>query len=182
MEGWEVVVLTTVLTLLSLVVTAKITTKISYNNDVRKEIREKRAELYLSFYDDVESILKDKTLVFNREYLDILVSTKPQIKLLSSKATFQAYYEYYEYIRKEIHLFEQFCNENDPLNDSSRYEYCMDEKGNEQEIVHVSEWEIHDFEKLQEKYKRENKPDNKTISAYLEKLYQAMREDLGSNL
>lgn len=154
----------------------------AYNNDIRKEIREKRAELYFSCYEQVESILKDKSIIFSQDYFDMLISIKPRIKLLSSKETFQAYYEYYEYVRREIHQFKKFCEENDPQNDASRYEYYTDENGDEQEIVHIYEEDLYTYGKLQQEYKNEHKPDTKTVIAYIDKLYQSMRNDLGSNL
>lgn len=186
MDGFQTAFLTagisTVLSIISSLITAKVTRKMDYNNDIRKEIRDKRAELYLSFYNQVESVLKDRTLIFSQDYFDMLISIKPKIKLLSSKETFQAYYEFYEYVRNELHQFKKFCEENDPHNDLSRYDYFSDENGNEQETIYICNEDLLAFDRLQEKYKSEHKPDSKTVVAYIETLYQSMRNDLGSNL
>ena len=182
MEGWEIVVLTTALSIISSLITSKATTRMAYNNDIRKEIREKRTELYFSCYDQVESILKDRRVIFSQDYFNMLIDIKPKIKLLSSKETFQAYYEFYEYVRKEMRQFEKFCEKNDPQNDSSRYEYYTDENGDEQEIVHIYDEDLRTFDRLQEEYKNEHSPDSKIVLGYIEKLYQSMRNDLGSNL
>lgn len=38
------------------------------------------------------------------------------------------------------------------------------------------------FEWQDEKYKQDNLPDNTKMNSYIEPLYQAMRNDLGSNI
>ena len=186
MEDWEIVVLTTVLStvfsIMSSIITAKVTTKINYDNDVRKEIREKRAELYFSFYDQVEEVLKKRIYIFDRKYFESLISVKPQIKLLASQKTFEAFRNYYEFVRGQVLSFEKFCNKYNPENDPNRYEICTDDNGEEFEIDHMSPEKIEEFERLKRQYQKEYKPDTDTITAYIEALYQSMREDLGSNI
>ena len=146
MEGWEIVVLTTVLStvfsIMSSIITAKVTTKINYNNDIRREIREKRAELYFSFYDNVEDVLKNSIYIFDRKYFDSLISIKPQIKLLASQNTFEAFRNYYEFVRSQVHGFEKFCNEHNPENDPYKYKICTGKNGEKLKIDHMSDEKI----------------------------------------
>ena len=89
---------------------------------------------------------------------------------------------YYEFVRYQAHSFKKFCLENNPENDLSRYETYVDENGEEFEIIHISEEDLKQFKWLQEQYQKEQRPDNRSINTYIEKLYQAMRKDLGSNV
>ena len=182
MQAWQTTLLSTGLSILTAIITAKVTSWISHRNEVKKWLLEKRAELYFSFYDQIENVLRNPVLIFEREYFDFLICIKPQIKLLASPKTFEAFKNYYEFVRSQAHSFKRFCDVNDPQNDLTRFETYMDENGEEFEVIHIDEEDIKQFEKLQEQYRQEQKPNGYEINTYIENLYQSMREDLGSNI
>lgn len=181
MEAWQTALLTASLSVLTAIITTKVTAWSSHKNTVRKWLLEKRAEIYFSFYERVELVLKEREKVFEQEYLDSLIVLKPQMKLLSSQNTFKAFRAYYEFVQTTSNKYKRFCIENDPQNDPSKvYQVTLD-NGEQYEDYNITQRDIDQFEWQTEKYKRDNLPDNNTINSYIEPLYQAMRSDLGSN-
>lgn len=182
MEAWQTALLTASLSVLTAIITTKVTARSSHKNEVKKWLLEKRAEIYFSFYDQVELALKERQKVFEQEYLDSLISVKPQMKLMSSKKTFKAFRSYYEFIQATVNEYKQFCTENDPMGDSSSFYQVTLDNGEEFEGCNITQWDIDRFEWQEEKYKQDNLPDNNQMNTYIEPLYLAMRKDLGSNI
>lgn len=182
MQAWQTALLTASLSVLTAIITTKVTAWSSHKNEVKKWLLEKRAEIYFSFYDQVELALKERNKVFEQEYLDSLIALKPQMKLLSSIETFATFRSYYEFVQATVNEYKKFCAENDPRGDSSRFYQVTSDNGEEYEECNITQWDIDHFEWQEEKYKQDNLPDNTKINSYIEPLYQAMRNDLGSNI
>lgn len=182
MEAWQTAFLTASLSVLTAIITTKVTAWSSHKNEVKKWLLEKRAEIYFSFYNQVELVLEERNKVFEQDYLDSLVSVKPQMKLMSSKNTFKAFRSYYEFIQATVNKYKKFCAENDPTGDTSRFYQIILDNGEEYEGCNITQGDIDQFERQKEKYKQDNLPDNNQMNAFIEPLYLAMRNDLGSNI
>ena len=91
MQVWQTALLSTGLSFLTAIITTKVTSWLNHRNEVKKWLLEKRAELYFSFYDQIENVLRKPVLVFEKEYFEFLIRIKPQIKLLASPKTFKAF-------------------------------------------------------------------------------------------
>lgn len=182
MQAWQTALLTALLSVLTAIITTKVTAWSSHKNEVKKWLLEKRAEIYFSFYNQVELALKERKKVFEQEYLDSLIALKPQMKLMSSKKTFKAFRSYYEFIQVTVNAYNSFCTENDPMCDSSRFYQDTLKDGTEYEGSNITPSDIEYFEWQEKKYKQDNLPDNTKMNTYIEPLYQAMRNDLGSNI
>ncbi len=182
METWQTALLTASLSVLTAIITTRVTAWSSHKNEVKKWLLEKRTQIYFSFYDQVELALKERKKVFEQEYLDSLISLKPQMKLMSSKRTFKVFHSYYEFIQDNVSAYKKFCADNDPRCDSSRFCQIISDDGKEYEVYDITQWDIDHFEWQEEKYKQDNLPDNNKMNSYIEPLYQAMRKDLGSDI
>ena len=178
MESWEIVLLTAGCSLVASIVTAIITSLIHYRQDSKKWIRDKRAEVYPEIYAIVEETLNDRAKVFEREYFERLIQIKSKVKLLSSETTFEAFKEYYGFIRSINYDFKKFNKENDPVQVITE---CTP-NGEEFEEPYASDLELAIFEKKIKQYQKDNRPDSDTMNSYIEPLYQSMRNDLGSDL
>ena len=95
----EQVILSAILTLTASSLTAFLTSKITRDNEMRKIIHQKRLELYLEVFEQVELLLKDWKKIFDKEYFEKIASYKSRIKLLASEKTTEEYKKYYEALR-----------------------------------------------------------------------------------
>lgn len=169
-------------TLISAIVSL-ITIKIQHKNDVKKWILERRAEIYFEYYDQVEKILIDKNTIFDTVYRDSLSKMKPQMKLIASEDTFNAFKKYYEFVCDTIRDFEKYRDANDPAQDLSRLEEIIDDNGERQEQMHITEQDMEIFEFKMKQYKEDKIQEiGLEIENKIKKLYEKMRDDLGSNL
>lgn len=166
MEAWKTILLTSILSIITAIITTRVTAWCSHKNEVKKWLLEKRADIYFSFYNQVELALKEREKVFRKEYLYSLIDLKPQMKLISSEKTFNAFRSYYEFIENIVNEYESFCNKNDP------------EKNKDL----VTPWDIDMYEWQVGNYEQEHLPNNQIMNIYIEPLYKAMRDDLGSNI
>lgn len=182
MTEWQIVLLTSLVSVVASILTTKVTSWFGHQNDVKRWILERRAELYFTFYEHVELLLRDPGQAFDDSYFSEVQKYKPKMKLLSSKKTFNSFKSYFEFLRDQNHKIKQFHRENDPSWDLERYHTEYDENGDEQEVPDFSHFEIKEFERSLELFKQNNRPHSETICQLIEPLYQAMRDDLGSNL
>ena len=83
------VILSTILTVAASLLTAFLTSKITRDNEMRKIIHEKRLELYLEVFEQVELLLKNWKNVLDKEYFEKIASYKSRMKLLASEKTTQ---------------------------------------------------------------------------------------------
>lgn len=163
--------------------TTLVTLHFTHKNDVKKWVLEKRAEIYFEYYDQLEEVLIDKNTVFSEKYRDSLSDMKPQMKLIASKETFNRFKEYYEFVCGIVREYDTYSDECDPEQDPSMYEEIVDDNEKLDEISHITELDLELFWSKMEKYREDKiKKDGPEIEQKIEKLYQAMRDDLGSNL
>lgn len=181
-EQVEPLVLTTILSLLVSILTAFLTSRITRENEMRKTIHEKRLELYMRFYEQVELVLKDREIVFEEGYFLKVGEFKAKMTLLASDKTRSAFEDFFWFIRQKWVGYKKYNLNHDPQLDESRYHTEYDENGCEIEWADISQSEIQAFDDEVRKYKKDNKPSKKVIEEYTEKIYQAMRNDLGSDL
>lgn len=173
------VILSTILTVAASLLTAFLTSKITRDNEMRKIIHQKRLELYLEVFEQVELLLKDWKNMLDKEYFEKIASYKSRMKLLASEKTTQAYKNYYEALRTSVNAYKKFRDDNDPQNS---YVYEQDENG---ELVQVYSPTTEDYEGCEnkiERYEKEQKKKVPLIREDIQKIVDAMRADLGSNL
>lgn len=175
-------VLKTILTVGILpVAVAFITTKITYRKETQKAILEKRAPLYLDVQRRAESLMYNSNQIFDIKFRNSILKYKPQIELLASKNVKTAYLEFYKFIADRYDNYLSFCNQNDPRNDSKNFYIEYDEDGDEVEMPLFHDEDIEYFESQEKKYKEENCPTADKLKTYIDRLYEAMRKDLGSD-
>ena len=178
-EQIETVVLSTILTVAASLLTAFLTSKITRDNEMRKIIHEKRLELYLEVFEQVELPLKNWKNILDKEYFEKIASYKSRMKLLASEKTTQEYKNYYEALRTSVNAYKKFKDDNDPQNNAV---YQTDEDG---ELVQVYSPTVDDYEEYDnkiERYEKEQKKKVHLIHEDIQKIVDAMRTDLGSNL
>ena len=163
-------------------VTAFLTSRNARENEMRKLLHEKRLELYMSFYEQVERCLKNRQIVFEQEYFQKIGTYKAKMTLMASENTRKAFDEFFWFIRQKWTDYHKYSLGNDPAFDESRHHTTYDENGNESEWVDVSREELDAFNDEIRRYKKTNKPAKEVIEKYAEEMYQSMRNDLGSNL
>ena len=159
-----------------------ITAKSSRKNDAKKTIREKRTELYYEFYSQIEPLINDRTVIFTDKYFSILVQYKAKMKLLTSPKTCAALENFYNYVRTKYYAFLKYKSENDPENDPRNQEVFYDEKGYPDEVVHVSPEDRAYFIEQTQAYIQKHVPTLEEINITFIPLYDALREDIGSNV
>lgn len=163
----EQVILSAILTLTASILTAFLTSKITRDNEMRKIIHQKRLELYLEVFEQVELLLKDWKKIFDKEYFEKIASYKSRMKLLASEKTTEEYKKYYEVLRTSVNEYKKFKDDNDPDRAEDMYE------------------EDEDYSEYRYKidcYEKEQKKRMPLMREYIQKIVDAMRTDLGSNL
>lgn len=68
---------------------------------MRKLLHEKRLELYMSFYEQVERCLKNRQIVFEQEYFQKIGTYKAKMTLMASENTRKAFDEFFWFIRQK---------------------------------------------------------------------------------
>lgn len=182
MQAWQTALLTALLSVLTAIITTKVTAWSSHKNEVKRWLLDKRAEIYFSFYNQVELALIDRQNVFKQSYLNSLIDWKPKMKLISSKKTFEAFRLYYEFIRNTVVEYRQFCTQNNPEANPDNLHRIILENDEESYDCDITDGDMELFEWQERQYKLEHLPDSDTLISYIEPLYQSMRRDLGSNI
>ena len=126
---------------------------------MRKIIHQKRLELYLEVFEQVELLLKDWKKIFDKEYFEKIASYKSRIKLLASEKTTEEYKKYYEALRTSVNAYKKFKDDNDPQNN---YVYQQDEDG---EWVQVYSPTVEDYEEYANKIECYEKEQKKFLAA-----------------
>ncbi len=176
----DVVILTALLSLAASLITAFLTSKITQKNEMRKRVHEKRFELYLEFHNVLEKMLKNRKVVFEREYYDEVCSFKAKIKLLASKRTIRKYKNLFMYLQSAVKKYEEFEKSENPEQDNGRIVY--DDNGTAVDYNSPSEWDWDNYNDKIEKYKQEKCLSKELTQKLIDGLYSSMRDDLGSNL
>lgn len=176
----EQVILSAILTLTASVLTAFLTSKITRDNEMRKIIHQKRLELYLEVFEQVELLLKDWKKIFDKEYFEKIASYKSRIKLLAFEKTTEEYKKYYEALRTSVNEYKKFKDDNDP--DRSEDMYEEDEDGTIYQVYYPTDEDYSEYRYKIDCYEKEQKKRMPLMREYIQKIVDAMRTDLGSNL
>ena len=176
----EQVILSAILTLTASILTAFLTSKITRDNEMRKIIHQKRLELYLEVFEQVELLLKDWKKIFDKEYFEKIASYKSRMKLLASKKTTEEYKKYYEVLRTSVNEYKKFKDDNDPDRAEDMYE--EDEDGTIYQIYYPTDEDYSEYRYKIDCYEKEQKKRMPLMREYIQKIVDAMRTDLGSNL
>lgn len=176
----EQVILSAILTLTASILTAFLTSKITRDNEMRKIIHQKRLELYLEVFEQVELLLKDWKKIFDKEYFEKIASYKSRMKLLASEKTTEEYKKYYEVLRTAVNEYKTFKDDNDPDRAEDMYE--EDEDGTIYQIYYPTDEDYSEYRYKIDCYEKEQKKRMPLMREYIQKIVDAMRTDLGSNL
>ena len=176
----EQVILSAILTLTASSLTAFLTSKITRDNEMRKIIHQKRLELYLEVFEQVELLLKDWKKIFDKEYFEKIASYKSRIMLLASEKTTKEYKKYYEVLRTSVNEYKKFKDDNDP--DWAEDMYEEDEDGTIYQIYYPTDEDYSEYRYKIDCYEKEQKKRMPLMREYIQKIVDAMRTDLGSNL
>lgn len=176
----EQVILSAILTLTASILTAFLTSKIMRDNEMRKIIHQKRLELYLEVFEQVELLLKDWKKIFDKEYFEKIASYKSRMKLLASEKTTEEYKKYYEVLRTAVNEYKKFKDDNDPDRAEDMYE--EDEDGTIYQIYYPTDEDYSEYRYKIDCYEKEQKKRMPLMREYIQKIVDAMRTDLGSNL
>ncbi len=170
MNDWQIALMTAGIALVASVITSIVTLKLTQKNDIRSHVLEQRTDLYLKFFSVVDVLSSDPYKVFDKKYMDDFMSYKAEMKLFSSRKTFQKYVNLFELVMKPFNFYDiyiGFQKGEDPTTFYANTYSCMDK-----EDFQLS---AYDF---QDKYV----PDRKQLSESMQCLYESMRCDLGSNI
>ena len=162
------------------ILTAFLTSKITRDNEMRKIIHQKRLELYLEVFEQVELLLKDWKKIFDKEYFEKIASYKSRMKLLASEKTTEEYKKYYEVLRTSVNEYKKFKDDNDPDRAEDMYE--EDEDGTIYQIYYPTDEDYSEYRYKIDCYEKEQKKRMPLMREYIQKIVDAMRTDLGSNL
>ena len=176
----EQVILSAILTLTASILTAFLTSKITRDNEMRKIIHQKRLELYLEVFEQVELLLKDWKKIFDKEYFEKIALYKSRMKLLASEKTTEEYKKYYEVLRTSVNEYKKFKDDNDPDRAEDMYE--EDEDGTIYQIYYPTDEDYSEYRYKIDCYEKEQKKRMPLMREYIQKIVDAMRTDLGSNL
>ena len=147
---------------------------------MRKIIHQKRLELYLEVFEQVELLLKDWKKIFDKEYFEKIASYKSRIKLLASEKTTEEYKKYYEALRTSVNEYKKFKDDNDPDRAEDMYE--EDEDGTIYQVYYPTDEDYSEYRYKIDCYEKEQKKRMPLMREYIQKIVDAMRTDLGSNL
>ena len=178
MNEWQIILLTGVVSF----ITALVTLAVTHRNEVKKLVMENRAKLYFDFCDKVEKILNNRFIIYDKEYIDILLTYKSKLKLLSSENTLTAFKDLYEFVMGHYSAYIHYYNSTNPYNNPKYCHIECDAEGVEHEEYNVPDFEISFFENDVEKFKKEHLPSYEDVSKYIMKLYDEMRKDLGNTI
>ena len=157
------------------------TAKLTYKREAKKAILEKRAPLYLDVQRRAESLLYDPSQIFDLKFRNSVLKYKPQMELLASESVKTAYHNFYQFVDDSYQDYLRFCDQNDPRRDSKNFRMEYDENGEEMELPLFYDEDVEFFERQEEKYREEKCPTADKLKTCIDKLYEAMRKDLGSD-
>ena len=124
----------------------------------------------------------DRSKIFEKDYFSTLLEYKPKINLIASQEVRKETGKVYNFVKNRLSRYDDYIDENDPMADPSRFQIIYSDFGEEGEVCNVTDVENFLFERNLEEYKKENLPSAEEFREIVIPLYNAMREDLGSNL
>ncbi len=150
--------------------TALITLSVKQKNEIRKHILEERTEFYLEIFPEIDDIINQPYLIFNQEYIDEFISFKAHMKLIASNKTFEAYEELFHLIVEPFNFYDIYCAINYEKNEDNIDKSTYDKM------------DKNDLELTPDEFMEKHLPDSQSFDRCIGKLFQEMRNDLGSNL
>ena len=149
-----------------------IASKANRKNDIQKLLREERVHLYIEFFEVAEKVRKDPLLIFDEKYVELIKGYKVKLRLLASNQVVDEYENFFLYVNKKLSLYKTFASEHNPYSDEEHTDLSTNEDGEFLiELKYKSECQ---------QYRNSNTPTAKELKAFADKLYGAMRNDLGS--
>lgn len=170
MNEWKIVLLTGAISLITSLLTSRITLAVTQKNEVKKHILEERTKFYFEYFPVVDLLLNHPEKVFDRSYTDKFFSYKARMKLLASKKTFSVYEQLFSIVAESTNAFDIYCG------------YQNGEDGSYFDQEDFAKLDKKDLQLSCEEFQQKHLPDRKEIDPYIQALYQEMRNDLGSNL
>lgn len=147
-------------------------------NKIKKEkINERRNMLYSECYELLEHNYTNKNAVFNKEYIEKLVSINVKMKLTASTKVLQAFKIYYVWAVGIYKEYRDYRIKKDPVD----FRIVEGVDGEEVEIPLFTEGDIQHFEWLCNKYIEDRNIKYETIKSKIESVLNAMRSDLGND-
>lgn len=157
-----------------------ITIRIQFKNNVKQKLTDEQRKIYLDTYIEVEKIITNQELIFERDYYNKLESYKPEMKLAGSNRVIGAYCNYMKFVWEMLSEKEDWISRNNPNANEYNFEPAYDPKYGEYEINHVTEDMEEQFREKYKEYKQNNTPEQDEIIKKVDELLNAMRKDLGN--
>lgn len=154
--------------------------KIQFKNNMKQKLTDEQRKVYLDTYIEVEKIITNQELIFERNYYNKLESCKSKIKLAGSNRVIDAYCKYMKFVWEMLSKMEDWVSRNDPNANEYNFEPAYDQKYGEYEINHVTEDMEDQFRKKYKEYKQNNIPEQDEIIKKVDELLNVMRRDLGN--
>lgn len=154
MEDWKVILLTSGLSLASSVIvaiiTGLITSKLTHSNDNKRIIQEKRIALYFHIQNRLEALIYERTLIYDIEYRNSVLSHKPHVILWASPDVQKMFMELYDQVYCAYRDYVQFQNEQLPN------------------------------EAMLQRYKENHLPSKEKLEYFRDTLYEIMQKEFGT--
>ena len=169
METWEITILTGCVSIISGVVASFVTSKITHRNEVKNHILQERTKFYLDSFPLIDLLINKEKNICDYEYMTDFISLKANMKLLSSKQTFEAYGKVFDLVigaYNAIDIYNGYKN-NEDISKFSKEDYAK-VKG--------------DMSLSESEYLEKYMPDRDKLIKLIDDLYEEMRNDLGSNM
>ena len=170
-----VTLLATGCSILGSIITSCITRNAQKENDTVKMNRERQECLYKELAKVAEMLRLNKMLVFDKNYEDNLIRYLPDVKLIASDSTVEAFLALGSFVHQQRERYLRYYYKKDPRNDP---ELC-DENGGP--IFLPSEME-EIFERELREYRKKEVPDQEAVNAVINALLDSLRIDLGTTI
>jgi|GEM_PF-3023795 len=147
----------------------------------KERIKGERQDLYIELYSQLEELIKDNSIIFDKVYFDSLSAFQGKIKLIATNEVIIAFRDVLNFIFSKQKEFEEFANSNDPEMDSRYYEYIENETNGEVAEIFHGYNEMEKYQALVLEYKQENIPSKKEIKDKVTSVLNEMRKDIGND-
>ncbi len=170
MDGWRIVVLSGIVSLVTAILSTVITTGLTRKSEIRMHILEERTKFYFEIFPIIDTLINYPENIYNEDYWDEFMSFKAKMKLLASKKTFKEYERLFIFMTDSVNALDIYdgikCEENPST-------FCQEA---------LAKIDQSDFKLARDEFVNKYLPDRDITQRYVENLYKAMRIDLGSNL
>lgn len=166
---WSAIIIPCLVTIAGLIITNK-NTKRGFEESLKQKNNDQKREVYTTAFIDVDELITKKTIVFENDYFEKIVSHKAIIKLCGSIDVISCYEDVFYFCLNTISAYWEWIVDNHPRN-----KYSPDEQyGYEYEEA----CEI--FDQMCDQYKKEHSPDSEVLYEKVTSLLNEMRKDLGN--